>query len=135
MEAMTQAEEAGKLDAVGIGLSVLCGIHCLSVPFLLGALPMLGLGIVADHSFEWVMMAIIFSVAAASYWSGHRVHGRRAVWAYFAVGVAVFALLRPSLPENLHPLATLSGGLAFVLGHWQNWRWRRSCRCSPAAAR
>lgn len=136
MEAATQSEGeievAGKLDAVGIGLSILCGIHCLSVPFLLGVLPMIGLDVVADHSFEWVMIAIIFAVAGASYVSGFRAHRRKAIFLFLAVGVTVFALLRPSLPESLHPIATIAGGLTFVAGHWQNWRWRRDCRCAPS---
>ena len=116
-----------KWDVVGIGLSVLCAIHCLSVPVLIGVLPLLGLEIVANHEFEWVMMAIIFVVAGLTYLHGYRRHGRKAVFCFLIVGVAVFLGIRPFVTEELHPLATVAGGMTFILGHWKNWHWQRPC--------
>ena len=128
MEAVAQQSETRKWDIVGIGLSVLCGIHCLSVPFLIGVLPMLGLDFMADHEFEWVMMSIIFVVAGLTYLNGYRRHRRAGVWAFFAIGVITFAVVRPMLDHDLHPLATLVGGAVFILGHWKNWHWHKpSC--------
>ena len=120
--------ETKKWDLLGIALSVLCAVHCLSVPLLLGAVPLAGLEIVADHEFEWVMMSLIFVVAAFTYFSGYRRHGRKEVFLFLALGVATFLLVRPLVSEAWHPVATLAGGLVFVTGHWKNWRWHRpSC--------
>ncbi len=114
---------------VGMVLSVVCAIHCLSVPFLMGVLPLLGFGFLADHGFEWVMVSVIFLVAGLSYVNGYRRHGKAAIFLFLAVGVLVFAGIRPFLTEELHPIATLFGGTVFVLGHWKNWHWHKaSCR-------
>lgn len=124
-----QTTDTKKLDAVGIGLSVLCAIHCLSVPFLMGVLPLIGLDFVANHEFEWVMMSIIFLFAGWAYYNGYRRHRRSAIFGFFIAGVIVFAAIRPLLPEELHPAATLVGGAVFILGHWKNWHWHRpSCK-------
>lgn len=128
MSSVVESGETKKWDVAGISLSILCAIHCLSVPFLVGVLPLLGLDFMADHGFEWVMMALIFSVAAISYYSGYRRHRHKAIFAFLFIGILVFALVRPFLPEDLHSIATLAGGTVFILGHWKNWHWHRpSC--------
>ncbi|MBD5779277.1 MerC domain-containing protein [Pelagicoccus sp. NFK12] len=130
--------ETKKWDLAGISLSVLCAIHCLSVPFLMGVLPMFGLDFVGNHEFEWVMMGIIFLVAGISYVNGFRRHGRKAIFAFFVAGVVIFTVVRPLLGHDhhhdhvhvndLHHIATVVGGLVFVLGHWKNWHWHKpSC--------
>ncbi|MDQ8202100.1 MerC domain-containing protein [Pelagicoccus sp. SDUM812003] len=131
---MRESEEIGDnktWDLLGISLSVLCAIHCLSVPLLIGILPLIGLDFVADHEFEWVMMGIIFLVATWGYWRGYLRHRRKQIFWFLLLGVAIFACVRPFLSEEFHPVATLAGGLVFVMGHWKNWHWHRpSCRRS-----
>ena len=128
-------EETKKWDAVGIGLSMLCAVHCVSVPILLSVLPMTGLGFVANHEFEWVMMGIIFVVAGVTFVRGYRRHRNRGVFVFFALGLVIFLFVRPFVPEDWHPFATIAGGLAFIAGHWKNWHWHRpTCRkpcCTP----
>lgn len=134
MEAVVEVTETKKWDVFGIGLSVLCAIHCLSVPFLMGVLPLVGLDFVADHEFEWVMMSFIFIVAGWSYVNGYRRHGKVGIFVFLAIGVLIFAGIRPFLPEELHPVATISGGLVFVLGHWKNWHWHKPSCKKPCCA-
>lgn len=125
MESVVQTGQTKKWDLAGITLSVLCAIHCLSVPLLVGVLPLAGLGFVANHEFEWVMMGTIFVVAGISYLSGYRRHRRREIFWFLGAGVVVFLAVRPFLSEELHPVATLAGGLTFIVGHWKNWHWHR----------
>lgn len=135
MQAVAQQVETKKWDVVGIGLSVLCAIHCLSVPFLMGALPLLGLDFVANHEFEWVMMSFIFIVAGLSYYNGYRRHKHAAIFVFLLLGVLVFAVVRPFLPEHLHSIATIIGGCVFVAGHWKNWHWHRPSCHEPCCSR
>ncbi len=121
--------ETKKWDLVGIGLSILCAIHCLGTPLILAVLPFAGIGFVADHEFEWVMMGIIFLVAGITYIRGYRYHGRKEIFWFLLVGVLVFGAVRPLLPEGLHAISTLFGASIFILGHWKNWHWHRlNCR-------
>lgn len=134
MEMASEAAGTKKLDVVGISLSILCAIHCLSVPLLLGGLPLVGFEFVAEHEFEWVMMSLIFAVAGVSYFTGYRRHGRKEIFLFLLAGVIIFAVLRPLLPESLHPIATIAGGLAFIAGHWKNWHWHRPACPKPCCA-
>ena len=129
MHTSSKVGESKTWDMVGIVLSVFCAIHCISVPLLIGILPLVGLEIVANHEFEWIMMSAIFLVAALTYWQGYRRHGRKQVFLFLALGVLVFLGVRPFLSEEYHSLATVAGGLCFVIGHWKNWHWHRpSCQ-------
>ncbi|MEQ7894157.1 MerC family mercury resistance protein [Xanthomonas arboricola] len=102
---------ASLLDNSAIALSSLCLLHCLALPLLAAALPLLG----AWSRAEWVHM--VFATAAvplSSYalWSSHRRHALPApVWA-----LAVFGRhRRHALPAPVWALAVF--GLAgLVLG-------------------
>lgn len=51
-------------DRVGATASFLCALHCAALPFVFALLPAVGLGFLADHSFErWF---IAFATALAS---------------------------------------------------------------------
>lgn len=129
----------GKIDAIGIFLSVACAIHCLALPLLLGVLPLLGLELLADHEFEHFMMFAIFGVAGLTALHGVRIHGKYSVLGFFAVGLVAFLFVRPALGEELHPITTLIGGSAFIVGHWLNWKYRRvekpECACVSQMAK
>ena len=128
MQVESYAVMTKKWDLIGIGLSVLCAIHCVGMPVLIGVLPLLGLDFMANHEFELVMMSQVFTVAGLTYFNGYRHHHRKEVFVFFAVGLVLFLGVRPFLSEALHPYGTIAGGLAFVLGHWKNWHWHRpSC--------
>ena len=146
MRAVGQVGETKKWDILGIGLSALCAVHCLAIPFLIGVLPLLGLGFVADHEFEWVMIAIISLLAGLSYFNGYRRHKRAVVWVFFLVGALTFVVIRPLVSHDhghehfhgfeLHHFATVFGGTVFALGHWKNWHWHRpSCKKSCCSER
>lgn len=128
----------GVVDALGIFLSIACAIHCLALPVLMGVLPLIGMEFFMDHEFEHVMMAIIFLVAGFTLYRGFRVHKRLSVMVAFVVGMIAFLLVRPSLPEQLHSIATLIGGMAFIAGHWMNWKFGKekpgNCPCSTEFA-
>lgn len=149
MSDLAHAGETKKWDVLGISLSVLCGIHCLSAPLLLGLLPLFGLGYselehhhhhhhhgIADWlSFETVMMTLIFAVAAFTFFMGYRRHGRKRIFVYLALGILMFLGVRPSVSEFWHHAATVLGGVFFVIGHWKNWHYGRSkiCAVDPKA--
>lgn len=144
MEAVAEETETKKWDIVGMGLSVLCAIHCLSVPFLMGVLPMLGLDFVGDLGFEWVMTSIIFLVAGVTYFNGYRRHRRAGVWVFFVIGVIIFTVIRPMLGHDHghghfhgfepYHFATIIGGTVFVLGHWKNWHWHKPSCAKPCCS-
>ncbi|HEY0298067.1 MAG TPA: MerC domain-containing protein [Arachidicoccus sp.] len=78
-------------DAMGIGASVACAIHCALLPLVLSSLPILGVNIIENKSFEYFMIALAFVIGAYALSHGFRKHHR-----------------------NLAPLLIFSGGMLFL---------------------
>lgn len=64
------------LDKMGITVTSLCALHCISMPFLLPLLPLLGLSFVGNEAFEMslftITIALGFSALSAGYFRYHQ---------------------------------------------------------------
>ncbi|PPU68404.1 MerC family mercury resistance protein [Xanthomonas pisi] len=122
---------ASFFDTSAIALSGLCLLHCLALPLLAAALPLLG----AWTRAEWVH--VVFAAAAvplSSYalWSTHRRHALPAsVWALAGVGLAGLALGASGIAGGtLETPITVTGSLLLASAHLLNLRLRRRAgRC------
>jgi ABC-type iron transport system FetAB permease component len=75
-------------DALGIATSVLCAIHCAVLPLVVVSLPVLGINIVHNASFEFGMIGLAFVIGSYALWHGYRRHHRRlAPWLLFSGGI------------------------------------------------
>jgi hypothetical protein len=128
------SEEAAKpsIDALGIALAVICGIHCVATPLL--ALVPLGSMIFAS-TFEWLLPAGAVLLAVAVIASDTvNVHGRRAPAA--VLGIATLLL---ATGHCLHGAAgtalAVAGSACLAAALVLNVRLRRRARaCSSAAS-
>lgn len=78
-------------DLVGIGLSVLCAIHCAAMPFLIALLPTLGLGLFEAPWVHQTLFVGCFALAMMAVLRGFRVHRRRRVPVVAASGLGLLA--------------------------------------------
>ena len=92
-------------DRIGATASLLCAVHCATLPFLLAILPALGLGFLASHGFDRAFIACASALAVTMAVHGYRRHH----------AARVFALLVPGL------LMLWIGGFAFDLGSATLW--------------
>ena len=72
------------------------------------------------------MMTLIFAVAAFTYFMGYRRHGKKRIFIYLVLGIAMFLLVRPSVSDFWHHVSTVIGGLCFVFRHWKNCHYNRA---------
>ncbi|MCG8406956.1 MAG: MerC domain-containing protein [Phycisphaerales bacterium] len=63
-------------DGLGVVASLLCAIHCAAMPFVIGLLPLIGLGFLADAAFHQWMAVICLAIAISSFVPGWRQHRR-----------------------------------------------------------
>ena len=119
---------AARLDALGVGLSGLCAVHCLALPLLLGS----GVALSAGHGAPTdpthvILFALAGPVSLAALWRGYR---RQRSWPPLAVGALGVALLGRGLfladDEALARALTLAGAGILALTHLYNWRRHRS---------
>lgn len=81
-------------DALGIGTSILCAIHCALLPIIATSLPIFGINIIHNLVFEWGMIALAFVVGSYSLFQGYVKHHRSFTPIYiFAIGF-IFLILK-----------------------------------------
>lgn len=128
-------------DFVGIGLSLLCMIHCLGLPFLIAFAPALLRGLPGDDTTHRSLAVVIGFVGLLAFRSGYKVHRRRWVLAAFITGlvlVSTAAVLGDAVLTGIGEAAiTVCGGILLVTAHFANHSFCRSCAvraCAPACA-
>ena len=72
----TIPDARGYRDGLGVAASVLCAIHCAAMPFVVGFLPLLGLGFLAEPSFHKWMVGVCLALALLAFVPGWRQHRR-----------------------------------------------------------
>jgi hypothetical protein len=79
-------------DYVGVGLSILCAIHCAVTPLLLAALPTWGLSWLADEGVHQWLAGGALAIGGLAFWPGYRRHRRLIVpgLAFAALGLLTF---------------------------------------------
>jgi hypothetical protein len=70
----TASPLAATADRVGATASFLCALHCAALPFVFALLPALGLGFLANHSFERWFIAFATLLALTMLIRGYRRH-------------------------------------------------------------
>ncbi|WP_126172613.1 MerC domain-containing protein [Altericroceibacterium xinjiangense] len=112
------------LDALAIGASLTCVLHCLALPVLIAFLPAWSAWLaLPEISHVWALaLAIPFSLGVLF----RAARGRRwfaALW----VGVAGFLLMAVGLSLHgswMEPVVTSFGAFVMAFGHVMNWRQR-----------
>ena len=61
-------------DALGIGASLACAIHCALLPLFLSSLPLFGMNIIENPGFEVGMIVLAFVIGSYSFYHGFKKH-------------------------------------------------------------
>ena len=117
-----------RLDHVGACVSFACAIHCIALPAIITALPLLGLGFLAGHTFEAIMLVVSVTLASASLCWGTRVHGKRNVLLFILAAAVLFSLGFFVFDGSKHWTLIGFGGLCLAVGHVINRKLCRSCQ-------
>lgn len=113
-------------DALGVTTSLLCAIHCAVLPLVMVTLPVMGVNVIHNTSFEYGMIGLAFLIGTRALWHGFSRHHRRLLpWLLFTVGMILLIAKQIWLEYELFflPFAVT----LIVTAHWQNYRWCRVC--------
>jgi len=112
-------------DRIGATASFLCAIHCALLPFVLAALPLVGLEFLADHRFERGFVMFACALALIALIRGFRRH-QRPLPLLLAIPGLTLLLLGVTFAENysiiLHSVLVTCGGLLLASAHFVNLR-------------
>jgi hypothetical protein len=133
----SEAITAGnRLDRLGAAASLACAAHCAAIPLLIGLLPLVGLGFLAEERTEWTLAGLSIGVGSLSlipsYARKHRQWRPLLLFAFGASLVIAVRLLANDGSRLESPAMTL-GALLIAFAHIVNHRLCRSCvACHPA---
>lgn len=81
-------------DALGIGASLACAIHCALLPLFISSLPLFGINIINNEAFEAGMIVLAFGIGAYSLYHGYRRHHHSFLPFLLFVSGFIFLLLK-----------------------------------------
>lgn len=122
-------------DQIAIGLSAVCVVHCLAVPVLVTALPVLAVSFGGDAHFHGLMLWLVVPTSVIGFSLGFRVHGKAGIVGLGTAGVvtlAVAALWGHNVWTVSSEIAVSVVGSAMLgSAHWLNFREVRRRRLHP----
>ena len=117
------------VDTTGACLSVACAIHCLSMPLLIAALPLIGLGFFATERAELALITGAIGLAIASLAWGVRLHRNWRALLILIVALAFIATSRTAVEGTFEVVFYSIGGVLLASAHLVN---RHLCKTCPA---
>ncbi len=121
------SSKLGFWDRIGIGLSGVCAIHCLLVPFVVALIP---LWPAFEDFHEYTHFIFFIAITPTVYLSLKRQHNSRKVTVYLLSGVMVIFLawlFNHNLGEYGEAGVTLIGSTLLIRGHWLNYK-TKTCK-------
>ena len=118
-------------DALGIGTSIACAIHCALLPVLLTTLPVFGINIIHNSVFEWGMIGLAFVVGSYSLFHGYAKHHRSLTPVFIFSAGFMFLVLK----QFFHPVANwfLIIAVPLIIGaHYYNYRLSHRSKCESS---
>src|SRR6056297_1072926 len=123
---MNQQFFIGLLDRTAISTSVLCALHCLTLPLIIGVFPAIGVSLIGQEAFHQTLVWFVIPMSIVALSLGCWRHKDTAVILYGLGGLAVLivvALLgHDLLGEAGERILTVFGGVILSLAHWRNFR-------------
>lgn len=111
------------LDGVAVTASVLCLIHCLVLPAILVALPVLATMLTVPESFHPFAFALALPTSMLAMTLGRRRHGLRWPLVVAAIGLTLLGIGAFAIEsETMERAVSSVGALLLAVAHVGNWR-------------
>lgn len=103
------------IDSVGALISLGCALHCAAIPLLFAVLPLIGLGFLAQDTFEKIFLTLSVALALGSLSWGYRLHRR---WSGFLILVCGLSLILTgrNFMKDVYEILFVVVGAVFLAG-------------------
>lgn len=117
------------IERIGLILSIICAIHCLSLPIFLFFAPYIASSFAFNENIEWLLVGSSFLLAGILLYSDFKKHRQfqPLVW----LGAAVVSKLVELLVHNksIDWIFGLTLGVFVTFAYWINYKHKTTCRC------
>ncbi len=121
------SNQMGLLDNAAVALSGICLLHCLTLPILIAALPILGR--YDEAHFHAQMLLVALPVSLIAFMMGFRRHHVRSVIAWGMIGMLLLAfgatVVHSSYGIVADRIVTVCAALILAFAHYFNNRFSR----------
>lgn len=108
-------------DALGIGASLACAIHCALLPLVITTLPVFGINIIENKAFEYFMIFLAFAVGAYALSHGYRKH-HRSLFPVLLFTVGMLFLLSKEIWHDYSIILLIPAVTLILWAHFYNYR-------------
>lgn len=117
------------LDGVAMALSLLCLLHCLALPLVIGLLPLAAASVIGNEQAHVWLLAAAVPTSVLALVAGWRWHRDAAVAWLGGIGLglmllAVVAIRQRWIGAGAEQALTLAGAGLLAFAHWRNYRRR-----------
>lgn len=116
------------LDRIGITATSLCALHCILLPVILPALPLLGVSFLADHVWEHIFLIITAILGSIAMFSGFKRYHRKLYPFYLLLLGIVIYWQKHDFSEEVQPYIIVLGACLIVSAHLLNIKLCNSCK-------
>ena len=115
-------------DRLGIALSGVCTLHCLSIPIITALLPF---GLMSNILHEWMHPILFLLIVPTVYFAVRHNCSPLTLWSLLSglVIIAITWMLHDMLSLGVEAAITSVGSLLLIAGHWQNYRSHNGRSC------
>ncbi len=108
-------------DALGVGASVACAIHCAVLPLLFTTFPLFGINIIHNHTFEWFMIGLALVIGINALRHGFLKHHHSKWPVILLITGFAFLIIKEWMPGYHTPMVGIA--LVFIVSaHYLNFR-------------
>jgi hypothetical protein len=108
------------IDSMGAWVSLSCAVHCAALPVLFGILPLIGLGFLAQDTFEKIFLTLSVALAFGSLSWGYRLHRRWSGFLILGCGLSLILTGRNLTAPGYEILFVVSGAVFLAGAHILN---------------
>jgi len=117
-----------KWDAIGIGASLACAIHCVLLPVIFTTITLSGIEILENPYLEGLTLLVSMSVGGWAIWRGYRkLHHQKNLLIYFFTGLMLMITgnFVTYMPAEMS--LKIIGALLLITAHIKNLRACKHC--------
>jgi len=117
-----------KWDAIGVGASLICAVHCVLLPVLFTTFTLFGIEILENAWLEVTTVLISMGFGGWAIWKGYkRIHRQKSVLVYFLIGLLLM-LVGNFLHATTYEMGLkIAGAVLLIVSHVKNWKSCRDC--------
>lgn len=107
-------------DELGFWVSLVCGIHCVAMPFVLGVMPFTGNGELIHEVAEIGVLLVTIIVATYAMTTGYRRHKNGSPFVFMLIGLAIIFVGMQLHTDVAEMILMPVGALGLAIAHLRN---------------